>query len=82
MKKIALFVITAYQKTISLDTGFIPRLFGFSRTVCIFYPRCSEYAKEAISIHGVWKGSKLAVTRIARCNPLSEPGVDPVPGKK
>ena len=46
---------------------------------CRFYPTCSEYAIEAINVHGSIKGSWLAVKRIVRCNPLSKGGFDPVP---
>jgi putative component of membrane protein insertase Oxa1/YidC/SpoIIIJ protein YidD len=34
---------------------------------------------EAISKHGAWKGSLLALWRILRCNPLCKCGYDPVP---
>jgi hypothetical protein len=46
---------------------------------CRFHPTCSEYAAEAIDVHGALKGSVLAVGRIVRCNPWSEGGFDPVP---
>ncbi|MDD2218895.1 MAG: membrane protein insertion efficiency factor YidD [Desulfoplanes sp.] len=46
---------------------------------CRFYPSCSEYARQAVLVHGVLKGSCLALWRIARCNPLCRGGVDPVP---
>ena len=35
-----------------------------------------------IEIHGVFKGSLLAVRRILRCNPFFKGGYDPVPPKK
>lgn len=46
---------------------------------CRFEPSCSAYAMEAIARHGAWKGVSLAVKRIARCHPLAQPGIDPVP---
>lgn len=49
---------------------------------CKYYPTCSSYAIEAIEIHGVIKGSLLAIWRILRCNPFSKGGYDPVPQKK
>jgi putative membrane protein insertion efficiency factor len=49
---------------------------------CRFYPTCSQYAVEAIEIHGVLKGVILAVLRLVRCNPLFPGGYDPVPRKK
>ncbi|MBI5118501.1 membrane protein insertion efficiency factor YidD [Candidatus Poribacteria bacterium] len=46
---------------------------------CRFYPTCSEYALEAITKYGAFKGSYLALRRILRCHPLCEGGWDPVP---
>jgi hypothetical protein len=46
---------------------------------CRFTPTCSEYAMEALSKHGAWKGSLLAIWRILRCNPFCKGGYDPVP---
>ena len=79
MKKILIFLIGLYQKLLSPDRGLIPAIFGRTKPVCIYYPSCSEYAKEAIKLHGVWKGVRLGIARIGRCNPFHEPGVDPVP---
>ncbi|WP_156506431.1 membrane protein insertion efficiency factor, partial [Oleiphilus sp. HI0117] len=41
-----------------------------------------EYALEAVKIHGIFKGSFLAVHRVLRCHPGCEGGHDPVPEKK
>lgn len=46
---------------------------------CRFQPTCSSYAKESIEVHGPWRGGWLAMRRIARCHPWTEPGYDPVP---
>ena len=46
---------------------------------CRFSPTCSEYAIDAIEIHGLTRGSLLAAWRIVRCNPWSRGGFDPVP---
>mgnify|MGYP003233117013 CR=1 FL=1 len=49
---------------------------------CRFTPTCSQYALEAIEVHGIFKGCLLAAWRILRCNPFSKGGWDPVPPKK
>jgi putative membrane protein insertion efficiency factor len=46
---------------------------------CRFHPSCSRYAIEAIDVHGVIRGSWIAVRRLARCHPWHPGGVDPVP---
>jgi len=69
MTKIVISLIRAYQL-------FISPLFGPS---CRFYPSCSQYAVEAVQLHGVFKGSYFAVRRVLRCHPGCEGGLDPVP---
>ncbi|MCD7797320.1 MAG: membrane protein insertion efficiency factor YidD [Clostridiales bacterium] len=73
VKKALIFLIKTYQQTIS------PR---FSQGCCRYNPTCSQYAIEALEIHGVFKGSLLAVRRILRCNPFFKGGWDPIPPKK
>ncbi|WP_436669364.1 membrane protein insertion efficiency factor YidD [Paenibacillus kandeliae] len=46
---------------------------------CRFYPTCSQYALEAIEVHGVLKGSWLAARRISKCHPFHPGGIDLVP---
>ena len=46
---------------------------------CRFHPSCSDYAAEAVEVHGALKGSVLAAGRVLRCNPWSTGGFDPVP---
>ena len=48
---------------------------------CRYTPTCSQYAVEAIKIHGPLKGSLLALRRIGRCHPWGGSGYDPVPPK-
>lgn len=79
MKQLALLLIAFYQKVLSPDTGFLPRIFGKNRPTCIYYPSCSEYTKIAIVKYGFFKGSMLGLSRIRRCTPFHEPGVDLVP---
>ena len=62
--------IDFYQKHLS---GLKPH------STCIYYPCCSQYAKEAIEKYGALKGGSLAVRRILRCNPFARGGYDPVP---
>ena len=49
---------------------------------CRFTPTCSQYALEAVEIHGALKGSWLALKRILRCHPFNPGGFDPVPPRK
>ena len=37
------------------------------REACRFEPTCSNYAIQAIEIHGVLKGCRKAIGRICRC---------------
>ncbi|MBA4140016.1 MAG: membrane protein insertion efficiency factor YidD [Segetibacter sp.] len=46
---------------------------------CRFTPTCSQYAKEALQKHGLFKGSWLSIKRITKCNPWGGHGYDPVP---
>lgn len=64
-------LIRGYQKHISPHLGHH----------CRFVPTCSEYAVQALQVHGPVKGLVLAVWRILRCNPLGKFGFDPVPPK-
>ena len=48
---------------------------------CRFYPSCSQYAVDALKVHGLILGSFYALGRILRCQPFSEGGYDPVEEK-
>jgi putative membrane protein insertion efficiency factor len=49
---------------------------------CRFLPSCSDYAREAVTLHGAFKGTWLAARRLSRCHPLGSSGLDPVPGRR
>ena len=69
VKAMAIALIRAYQLCVSPFLG--PR--------CRFLPTCSEYAREAIEIHGPLRGFGMALRRLLRCHPLGPSGWDPVP---
>lgn len=64
-------LIKGYQQTIS---RWLP-------PNCRFMPTCSQYAVEALQVHGFWKGCGLTAWRILRCQPFCRGGYDPVPQK-
>jgi putative membrane protein insertion efficiency factor len=49
---------------------------------CRYEPTCSAYAVQAIRELGVIRGTILAAWRLARCNPLSGGGYDPVEARR
>ena len=51
----------------------------FTPPSCRFTPTCSQYAIEAITKHGPFKGTWLAIKRVLRCRPGGGSGYDPVP---
>jgi hypothetical protein len=46
---------------------------------CRYLPSCSQYAIEALRLHGPVRGAALATWRILRCHPWAGSGYDPVP---
>ena len=67
-----LLLIKVYQTFISPITP----------ATCRYQPTCSHYAKEALEVHGFFKGGKLALKRIFSCHPWGGKGYDPVPPKE
>ena len=68
-QRLALALLTLYKMLLSpLFTG-----------SCRFVPSCSDYAREAVTVHGTVKGAWLAARRLSRCHPLGSSGLDPVP---
>lgn len=71
-------LINFYQKYLSLDNGFLKRAGIVKKPVCVFYPTCSEYTKEAINKYGTRKGLILGFGRVLRCHPWQKNHLDPV----
>lgn len=69
MKQALQLVLQGYKRFIS------PML----PNACRFTPTCSEYALQAIELHGPFRGSLLGIARLARCHPFARAGFDPVP---
>jgi len=72
VERVLLFMIRAYQLLLSPLLG----------QHCRFTPSCSQYAAEAIRVHGAMRGSWLALKRIGRCHPFCAGGFDPVPPRR
>jgi uncharacterized protein len=69
VRHFAALLIRLYQWTVSPLLG----------PTCRFHPSCSQYALEAVQRFGVFRGSGLAIARLARCHPWHPGGFDPVP---
>jgi hypothetical protein len=69
VKTVALFLIRAYQLTLSPLLG----------NRCRYYPTCSAYAREAIDKYGFLRGTSLGIRRLLKCHPFHAGGIDPVP---
>jgi putative membrane protein insertion efficiency factor len=67
---------------VSLIRGYQRLLSPVLPPVCRFQPTCSQYAVEAIEVHGPFRGSWLALRRLLRCTPWGGSGFDPVPEAK
>lgn len=75
MSKVIIWLINQYQKYVSPDTG----LFRAKRPVCVFYPTCSQYAKDAFIKYNLLKATMLSIKRILRCHPWQKNHFDPLP---
>ena len=72
MKRVCMYLIDLYRKYLSP----LKR-----KSVCRFYPSCSNYAYEAFKKHGFFAGFYLSMKRILKCNPFFRGGIDYVPEK-
>jgi len=71
-------LLSGYKRIVSPILTALLRAVGVE-TQCKFHPTCSEYAAQAMAIHGVARGTALAAYRVLRCHPFTAGGVDPVP---
>ena len=69
MKYLAIWLIEFYRAHLS----------RLKPPTCRFRPTCSEYSLQAFRKYGFLKGMYLAVRRVARCNPFTPGGYDPLP---
>jgi putative membrane protein insertion efficiency factor len=69
MTRLLVLFLRAYQLAVSPFLG----------QNCRFYPTCSNYAIEAVRVHGSARGSFMALRRVCKCHPWNEGGVDLVP---
>jgi uncharacterized protein len=76
-RQILIFLVRVYQWTLS---PLLLAMFGPTGR-CRFTPSCSQYAVEALQIHGAIRGGALAGRRLCRCHPWGGCGHDPVPNK-
>ena len=72
MKSLLLWLIRFYREQISPTRP----------PCCRFMPTCSQYALEAVELHGALRGGWLTFKRILKCQPLHRQKsieYDPVP---
>lgn len=70
LRRLATAPIRAYQRWLT----------RWKPAMCRFTPTCSQYAVEAIEVHGLVRGGLRATWRLLRCHPFARAGYDPVPG--
>lgn len=49
---------------------------------CRFMPTCSQYAVDALTEYGLFRGGWLTLRRLGRCGPWHGGGWDPIPERK
>lgn len=81
LKNTELLLIRIYQKTLSLDYGYLGKVLPNSRS-CKHIPTCSVYGYESVKRFGIFKGNYLLIRRVIKCNPWNHSNVyDSVPEK-
>lgn len=64
MRKLAAYIISLYQYTLS------PIFTSVLGTRCRYEVSCSEFAKQSIQKYGIGKGGVLALRRLLSCQPF------------
>ncbi len=64
-----LYLVQLYRHTIS----------PLRLPTCRFTPTCSEYAVDALTHFGLFRGGWLTLVRLAKCGPWHRGGWDPIP---
>ena len=67
-----IFLIELYRHTVS----------PLRLPTCRFIPTCSQYAVEALTEYGLFRGSWLTMVRLAKCGPWHRGGWDPIPERR
>ncbi|MEZ0053722.1 putative membrane protein insertion efficiency factor [Mycobacterium sp. MAA66] len=67
-----IFLIELYRHTVS----------PLRLPTCRFSPTCSQYAVEALTEYGLFRGSWLTLVRLAKCGPWHHGGWDPIPERR
>ena len=68
----AIFLIQLYRHTVS----------PLRLPTCRFTPTCSQYAVDALSEYGLFRGGWLAAVRLLKCGPWHRGGWDPIPERR
>ena len=75
--------MTIYERTVRVaHRAYKLTLSPWIGRTCRFLPTCSDYAAEALIVHGPVRGSYLAARRLCSCHPWGRSGYDPVPPRK
>ncbi len=69
MRRVLIMLVRAYRAVLS----------PLKPQCCRYAPTCSQYALEALALHGALRGSWMSAARICRCHPWGGHGYDPVP---